>query len=551
MAARLSSLARSSAVMTAGTLTSRLLGFVKAMLLATAIGVTVGGTADAFDVANKVPNNLYMLLAGGVLNAVLVPQIIRAAKRPDGGQDFVNRLLTLAMIVLTGVTVLATLAAPLLVRLYSSPGWSDDKLALAIAFAYWCLPQIFFYGLYTMLGQVLNAHSNFGPYMWAPVLNNVIAIAGLGIFILLFGTGQAGEHAVGTWDATKVTVLAGSATLGVVFQAFILLWPLKRIGFRFRPTFGFRGVGLGTAGNIATWTFGAVLVGQLGFIVTSRVAASASSASGEVSASLAAYTLSYLVFMLPHSLIAVSLATALFTSLSTFAAEKDTDSVRSSLGLGLRLVGLVNVFATAVLITLATPTAMVIGGGSADPSKGIEPLDQARAIGPVIATMVAGLVPFSANYLLQRVYYAYEDARTPFWVQVPQVVLTAVGVVASGLLLPGPWILAGVGASMSIGYVFAALVSAALLRRKLKRLGAKSLIVSHLKFVVAALAAAAVGAVGMHYLNEDFYSTRTTALIVCAVGASVMLAVYLGVCYLLRVQELHQTIHTVRTKLKK
>lgn len=547
MAARLSSLARSSAVMTAGTLISRVLGFVKAMLLATAIGVTAGGAADAFDVANKVPNNLYMLLAGGVLNAVLVPQIIRAAKRPDGGQDFVNRLLTLAVMVLAGVTVLATLAAPLLVRLYSSPAWSDDKRALAIAFAYWCLPQIFFYGLYTMLGQVLNAHSNFGPYMWAPVLNNVVAIAGLGAFIALFGAGGV-QNAVGTWDATKITVLAGTATLGVVAQALILLWPLRRIGFRFRPTFGFRGVGLGTAGGIATWTFSAVLVGQLGFIVTSRVAASASSESGEPQASLAAYTLAYLIFMLPHSLIAVSLATALFTSLSTYAADKDTASVRSSLGLGLRLVGLVNVFATAVLITLSTPAAMLIGG-ALDAESGLDPLDQARAIGPVIATMVAGLVPFSANYLLQRVYYAYEDAKTPFWVQVPQVVLTAIGVVASGALLPGAWIVAGIGASMSIGYVFVALVSAFLLRRKLARLGTKDLVVSHLKFTVAALVSAGVGAVGMHYLDDGLYSSRLGAFVVCAVGGSIMLAVYLGVCYVLRVRELHQTIATVRTKI--
>jgi putative peptidoglycan lipid II flippase len=511
--------------MTAGTLTSRILGFVKAMLLATAIGVTVGGAADAFDVANKV----------------------RAAKRPDGGQDFVNRLLTLAVMALGAVTLLATLCAPLLVRLYSSSGWSDDQRALAIAFAYWCLPQIFFYGLYTMLGQVLNAHSSFGPYMWAPVLNNVVAIAGLGIFIALFGAGGV-QNAVGTWDTTKITVLAGSATLGVVAQALILLWPLRRIGFRFRPTFGFRGVGLGTAGNVAMWTFGAVLVGQLGFIVTSRVAASASSTTGDVQASLAAYSLAYLVFMLPHSLIAVSLATALFTSLSTFAAHDDTDSVRSSLGLGLRLVGLVNVFATAALITLSTPAAMVIGG-TLDASSGLDPLDQARAIGPVIATMVAGLVPFSANYLIQRVYYAYEDARTPFWVQVPQVILTAVGVVASGLLLPGAWIVAGIGASMSVGYLFAAVVSAILLRGKLQRLGTKDLLVSHLKFVVAALVAAAVGAVGMHFLDDSLYSGRAGAFVVCAVGGSVMLAVYLGVCYLLRVRELHQTVTTVRTKL--
>src|SRR5699024_8217469 len=155
---------------------------------------------------------------------------------------------------------------------------------------------------------------------------------------------------------------------------------------------------------------------------------------------------------------------------------------------------------------------------------------------------------FSANYLLQRVYYAYEDAKTPFWVQVPQVVLTAIGVVASGLLLPGPWIVAGIGASMSIGYVFAAAVSAFLLRRKLERLGARDLIVSHLKFLIAALVSAGVGAVGMHYLDDGLYAGRLGAFVVCAVGGSLMLAVYLGVCYVLRVRELRQTVTTVRTK---
>ena len=177
--------------MTAGTLTSRVLGLVKASLLATAIGVTAV-QADAFDIANKVPNTLYMLLAGGVVNAVLVPQIVRASKREDGGEDFTNRLLTLSFMILAAVSVLATLAAPLLVWLYSS-GWSPEQMALATAFAYWCLPQLFFYGLYTLLGQVLNAKSSFGPYMWAPVLNNIVAIGGLAVFILIFGTNKIGR----------------------------------------------------------------------------------------------------------------------------------------------------------------------------------------------------------------------------------------------------------------------------------------------------------------------------------------------------------------------
>src|SRR5699024_9024731 len=232
-------------------------------------------------------------------------------------------------------------------------------MALATAFAYWCLPQLFFYGLYTLLGQVLNAKSSFGPYMWAPVLNNIVAIGGLAVFILIFGTNNASPHELSTWTPDKIALIA--ATLGVAAQALILIWPLKRIGFKYKPTFGFRGVGLASAGKVAFWTFAAMLIGQLGFLVISRVASGAS-VPGDGNASNAAYTNAYLVFMLPHSLIAVSLATALFTSLAKDAAEKDTAAVIGDFSMGVRMVGLINAFATAALIVLASPVAMVIAG---------------------------------------------------------------------------------------------------------------------------------------------------------------------------------------------
>src|SRR5699024_12665291 len=111
------------------------------------------------------------------------------------------------------------------------------------------LPQLFFYGLYTLLGQVLNAKSSFGPYMWAPVLNNIVAIGGLAVFILIFGTNNASPHELSTWTRDKIALIAGTATLGVAAQALIRIWPLKRIGFKYKPTFGFRGVGLASAGR--------------------------------------------------------------------------------------------------------------------------------------------------------------------------------------------------------------------------------------------------------------------------------------------------------------
>ena len=535
----MSSLAKSSAVMTLGTLVSRVLGLVKAMLLATAIGVTIGGAADAFDVANKVPNNLYMLLAGGILNAVLVPQIVRAAKQPDGGKDFTDRLLTLTIGLLAVFTMLATLAAPLLVRIYASSGWGADKLALATAFAYWCLPQVFFYGLYTLLGQVLNARESFGPYMWAPVLNNVVAIGGLALFMAMFGTGEMGEHAVGTWNAEKIVILAGTATLGVVAQALILIWPLYRIKFRYSPKFGFRGMGLGTAGKVASWTFAAVVIGQLGFIVTSQIASSASSTGDQSSPSVAAYSLAYLVFMLPHSLVAVSLSTALFTSLSKQAADNDTAAVVSTYSLGVRLVGLVNTFFTTGLIALAAPAAMVIGGGTQE---------QARGVGYIIMTMVVGLVPFSATYLTQRVFYAYEDAKTPFMVQLPQVVFTALGVLAAGTL-PKLFIVAGIGAAMSLGYVLALALSVWALKRRLGTLDLVSIAGSHLKFLIAGVLSGTAGFLLVQLSGPEAWAGRVAALITCVWVGIVMAVIYTLLCMVLRVREVDGLVTAVKAKL--
>ena len=524
--------------MTAGTLTSRVLGLVKASLLATAIGVTAV-QADAFDIANKVPNTLYMLLAGGVVNAVLVPQIVRASKREDGGEDFTNRLLTLSFMILAAVSVLATLAAPLLVWLYSS-GWSPEQMALATAFAYWCLPQLFFYGLYTLLGQVLNAKSSFGPYMWAPVLNNIVAIGGLAVFILIFGTNNASPHELSTWTPDKIALIAGTATLGVAAQALILIWPLKRIGFKYKPTFGFRGVGLASAGKVAFWTFAAMLIGQLGFLVISRVASGAS-VPGDGNASNAAYTNAYLVFMLPHSLIAVSLATALFTSLAKDAAEKDTAAVIGDFSMGVRMVGLINAFATAALIVLASPVAMVIAGTGRE---------QAMAIGLVIITMVFGLVPFSANYLAQRVFYAYEDAKTPFFIQLPQIIFQSLAVLSASIF-PKSVTVAIIGLVMSLGYLFAMILSFSILKKRLGEIDLKEILTAHLKFLLAAIVAGGAGC-GLLYFFPDFaLAGRWQAFATTALVGSVMLVFFIGACYLLRVRELHSIIGVVAGKLRK
>src|SRR3954451_17473139 len=176
--------------MAAGTVVSRLSGFVRTSLLAAALGT--GLHADIFNVANTLPNMLYILLAGGVFNAVLVPQLVRAMKNnADGGEAYTNRVITLAALFLAGVTAVLVLAAPLLMRLFLSPDFFTPQLApqreSVIAFARYCLPQVFFYGMFVLVGQVLNARGSFGPMMWAPIANNVISVVVPGAYLWTFG----------------------------------------------------------------------------------------------------------------------------------------------------------------------------------------------------------------------------------------------------------------------------------------------------------------------------------------------------------------------------
>ena len=227
------STARSSAIMAAGTMVSRVLGFVRTALLAVAIGSTAV-VADIFETANTIPNIIYMLLAGGVFNVVLVPQLIKAARKPDQGADYTSRLITLAVLVMAGATLVITVAAAPIIQALTS-GWSGPKLVLGTAFALWTLPQIFFYGLYAVLGQVLNAHGRFGAYMWAPVANNVVAILVIGVYLLLFGSFSSGEDQLAEWSTAQTVLLAGGHTLGIVVQADVLFLPLCRMGLRLRP----------------------------------------------------------------------------------------------------------------------------------------------------------------------------------------------------------------------------------------------------------------------------------------------------------------------------
>lgn len=535
------SVMRSSGIMAAGTMVSRVLGMVRATVLFWAIGGALSN--DAFTTANTLPNTFFILIGGGVLNAVLVPQIVRAGKQADGGQEYVDRLLTVSVVIMLFATGVLTAMAEPLFLLY----WGNKPIAGAVGvgtvFALWCLPQMFFYGLYTLVGQVLNARGNFGPYMWAPVVNNIVAIAGTVAFIAIYGSGR---KAVTWWSGDSIAVLAGTTTLGVVAQALILLPVLRRTGFRWRPRWGLRGVGLRTAGRVAGWSFGAVAVSQVGFVVTSQVvndAAKAASVGGSNAAGRGIYDNAYLLFMLPHSLVAVSLVTALFTNMAHAAAGGRLDLVRADLSLGIRTTGAATVLSTVGFAVLGADVARMV--------MFFNPVAETRPLYPVALAMLVGLVPFSAQYLMQRVFYAFEDARTPFLIQVAAIVIWTAGTLASAAMLPPVWVAVGVGAAMSVANLLGALISLWMLRRRIGSVDGGVVLRSHVQFVAAAIGAAAPAYLLAFAVHAVLGSDQLGAVVSLVLGGSVMVAMYAGLLRAIQADELDAVLTPLTARLRR
>jgi putative peptidoglycan lipid II flippase len=534
------SIGRASAFLASGTIVSRIMGFVRAIILAQTIGVVNSASGDAFAIANQLPNNIYAIIAGGTLSAVLVPQIVRAMLHQDGGRGYINKLLTISMVILAGTTLAATILAPVLVTI-SAPSWSGEQRALGIAFAYWCLPQIFFYGLYTVLGEVLNAKGVFGPFTWAPVVNNIVSILGLVAFMLLFGLDPEGERLVTDWGPDKIALLGGSTTAAVAAQALVLFLFWRRAGIRYRPDFAWRGVGLGAAGKLAGWTFGMLLVSQAAGLVETAVAATA---SGD-GASVFALQNAWLIFMLPHSLITVSLVTAYFTKMSGHANRGETADLRRDVSSALRITLLFMVLGTIVLIVAAYPFASIF----------TETYAQAVAMGDVLIGFLVGLVPFSVLFVLQRVFYSLSDTRTPFFLQVLQASIFVV-LVLSCLLLPDGLVAVGIAISLSLATGVQVIAAAVIIRRRLGGTGGGRIARSFARFLVAAVPSAAAGVLvylGIQsLLGVDFLTSGyLTPLVSMAVIGVVMLAVYLGALALVRSPELADALGPVRARLNR
>lgn len=524
----MTSLGRASAIIGAGTLVSRITGLLRSIVLVGVLGSVASEAADAFTYANQLPNSVFSLISVGILTAVIVPQIVKATADADGGNAFISKLFTLGTVVLVVVTAIATTAAPWLVHLVAGKA-SDDVLALATALAYWCLPQILLYGLYAMLGEALNARKIFGPFTWAPVVNNIVSIVGFLALGALFGPVST---KAADWTPEMITVLGGTATLGIALQALVLLVFWRRTGLALKPDFRWRGVGLGNVGRLAGWTFlmafASLAAGMYQGYLVSEVSGLGASATVTANA--------WLIFMLPYSVIVLSIGTPYFTQISAHAAAGRDDEVRSDIATSIRTLLFFIVAATAAVAAAAIPASRVFTDNA----------DDAQAAALVLVAYLFGLIPLTILFIVQRTFYAYDDTRTPFWFTIFQCVLivaTALG--ALGLreagLIPLTSLAAAVALGQSIASIVQTIVATWLLHRKIGGLKIRSWMAAIGRFALAGIPAGFAGwgaFVLMGGVDGWTMADKIQGALGTAVVGLVVVAVYLGILALLRAPEL-------------
>ena len=531
----MASVGRASAMLASGTMVSRVLGFVRSWVLIQAIGVVAIG-ANAYGTATQVPNSIYAIIAQGILSAILVPQIVRASVHADGGKGYINKLVTLGMVIFATVALVATLLAPYLAQLFGARGAYAD---LVTAFAYWSLPQIFFLGLYTLLGEVLNARKSFGPFTWAPVFNNVVSISMLVVFILTFGTEvQHPRTHAESWSPAMVAVLGGGATLGIAVQAVVLFFFWRKVGLKFRFDFRWRGVDLGTAGKAAGWTFAMLILTQIAGVIETNVANTVGD-SGNV-ASVAAMTQSWLIFMLPHSIIAVSIVTAYYTRMAEHAHRGDFTSFRADFSTATRTISVLISFFSAAIIVAAYPIATVF-----------TPTAYSQ-MGNVLIGYAAGLIPFCVLFVIQRAFYSLGDTRTPFFFTLAQVVVVVAGVLLCLLVAP-EFRAMSIAFAVSAGGTVQAIIAAVLLRRRMHGVDGRRILNGLWRYVLSAIVAGAAGFALLLLLGGTTggfaVANRLTAVVAIAAIGVVMLLIYSGMLRLLRTEEFALAWSALRSRM--
>ncbi|MFC7529011.1 murein biosynthesis integral membrane protein MurJ [Actinoplanes sp. GCM10030250] len=526
-----------SAIMAIGSLVSRVIGFVRNVLIGMALGKAVG---DAYTSAQFLPGQIYELLLGGILSSVLIPLLVRRRKAdPDGGQEFTQKLLTFAVTVLGVATLLVVAAAPVITMIQVGDSGPEAYRDLVTSFAYLILPIIFFTGLSAMAGAVLNVRGHFAAPMWAPILNNFVVIATCGVFLGVYGTDPL--LSAETVTPAQIALIGGGTLLGMIVQAAGLLPALRKVGFRWKWRWDPRSLGMREIAGLGGWMLCYVAANQVAVFAVARIL---NGVGGQDSASTLAFNNVFLLTMMAHGIIGVSIMTALLPKMSAAAAEGRYAEVSADLNRGIKLTCAALTPIAVLYAVLGTPIAVFLFQG------GNYSQDAALDTGTVLTVAAFAVLPLSVSYLCTYAFYSLQGNKTVALINLPVVAVRIAAYFLLAEMLDKSFVAAGMTAANAVSYLVSAVISLAVLRRRIGRLNLGTVAVSMVKVAVAAGIAAALGLLVLRLLpGTGQPDGKIEALVQLLVGGAVIMLAYLGAALALRVQEISQVVGMVRRKL--
>ena len=533
------SLVKSSGIMALGTLASRVTGFLRTAVFGYALGAAT--LADAYNNANTLPNVVYNLALGGILTSVVVPLLVSAAKRDaDRGEAYDQRMFTLGALALGGITLVATLAAGPLVELYAASVHGSER-SVMVVFAYFFIPQIFFYGVSSLAGAILNARGHFAAPMWTPVVNNVVVIAVGLLFMITAGLNLS----TATISPGQVRLLGIGTTLGIVAQTAALIPALRKVGFRWRPRFDFRKAEVTEIRRMAGWMFGYIATTQVAFLITTRVANEAAVRAHHLHGSgYTDYSYAWLLFQLPYAIVGISVITALLPRMSAHAADHRYGLVSDDFSAGVRLSSVIVVPAAVVLAVLGPPLAEVLLG------YGSMSFADARYLGEVFAVFSLGLAPYMMFQLLLRVFYALHDSRTPALIGVLTMAVNIAANLAALAVLPPADVVAGLGAGFGAANLVGAVAGWLVLSRRIGGLDGRRIGISLVKMHVSAIPSVLFAAAVTVMIGAVVPAGTLAALIIVVLSGSGALLLYVLFAKALGITELTDLSSSVTARLR-
>ena len=531
-------LARSSKAMALGTVASRGTGFLRTLVLVVVLGQ--GTLSEAYNSSNTLPNTVYYLMLGGIFTSVVVPMLVRAAKEdPDRGEGYARRIYSLGVVSLLSVTVVATLFSPGLVDLVAGNITAPGQHHVMVIFAYFFIPQIFFYGMDSLLGAILNVRGRFGANMWTPVINNVVVIL---VAVLYMAT----VHSISTATVSSfgVELLGIGTTLGIVIQSICLFPVMWRAGFSMRLTFDFRRSEIGEIGRMSGWMFGYVATQAVGNLVVQRVANSAGNSASHLhpavsGVGISAWSYAYQLFQLPYAIVGISVISALLPRMSGHANDRRYSLVRDDFSKGVRIASVIVVPAAVFLGVLGAPLSEFLF------AHGHTTTDQARYIGEVFGAFAVGLLPFMFTQLQLRVFYSFRENKTPAILGMVMLIIGVLGDLVALEFLPPTRTVVGLAFAYDLVTLSGAILAWPLLLRRVGSLDGWRITRSLVRMFIATVPGLLFAFVVMAVVGSFMHQGPLYGLVTTVVGGGGALLLYAFFSRLLGIEEFRTLMRSV------